>query len=153
MYLYLHVGEGIQANLLCLVLVTWALVASLLNSTYTASLSSRLTLQSLQPTVTDVNKLIKSGQYVGCQEGSFLVGYLKGLGFNESKIKTFRSCYDVDEALTLGSKYGGVSAYYDVLPHIRLFLAEYCGKYMMIGPILRTDGFAFVSIYSLNLES
>ncbi|XP_073136854.1 glutamate receptor 2.8-like [Henckelia pumila] len=136
-------GEGFQANLLCLVLVTWALVASLLNSTYTASLSSRLTLQSLQPTVTDVNELIKSGQYVGCQEGSFLVSYLKGLGFNESKIKTFGSADDVDEALTLGSKYGGVSAYYDVLPHIRLFLAEYCGKYMTMGPIHRTDGFAF----------
>ncbi|XP_073064123.1 glutamate receptor 2.2-like [Primulina eburnea] len=136
-------GEGIQANLLCLVLVTWAVVASLLNSTYTASLSSRLTLQRLQPTVTDVNELIKSGQHVGCQEGSFLVGYLKGLGFNESKIKTFSSIEYVDEALTLGSKYGGVSAYYDVMPHIRLFLTEYCGKYMMIGPIHRTDGFAF----------
>ncbi|KAL0425948.1 UNVERIFIED_CONTAM: Glutamate receptor 2.8 [Sesamum radiatum] len=107
-------GEGIQGSLLCLVLVTWAFVASLLNSTYTASLSSRLTVQRLQPTITDVKQLIKNGNYVGCQE-----------------------------ALTLGSENGGISAYYDVLPHIRMILSQYCGKYMIIGPTYRTDGFAF----------
>ncbi|KZV41622.1 glutamate receptor 2.8-like [Dorcoceras hygrometricum] len=137
-------GEGFQSNLLCLVLVTWALVASLLNSTYTASLSSRLTLQRLQPSIMDVTKLIRNGKNVGCQEGSFLVDYLKWLGFDESKIKTFMSADAVDEALTLGSEYGGISAFYDVLPHIRYFLVEYCQKYMMMGPIHRTDGFAFV---------
>ncbi|KAK4418688.1 Glutamate receptor 2.8 [Sesamum alatum] len=108
-------GEGIQASLLCLVLVTWAFVASLLNSTYTASLSSRLTVQRLQPTVTDVKQLIKNGDYVGCQE-----------------------------ALMLGSENGGISAYYDVLPHIRMILSQYCGRYMIVGPTYRTGGFAFV---------
>ncbi|KAK4381182.1 Glutamate receptor 2.8 [Sesamum angolense] len=140
---YMVKGEGIQGSLLCLVLVTWAFVASLLNSTYTASLSSRLTVQRLQPTITDVKQLIKNGNYVGCQEGSFLVSFLIKLGFNESKIKTYKSAEDCNEALMLGSENGGISAYYDVLPHIRMILSQYCGKYMIIGPTYRTDGFAF----------
>ncbi|KAI3444603.1 hypothetical protein Pfo_001268 [Paulownia fortunei] len=136
-------GEGIEGSLICLVLVTWAFVASLLNSTYTASLSSRLTVQRLQPTVTDVTQLIKNGDYVGCQEGSFLVNFLIKLGFEESKIRTYKSTEDCNEALMLGSKNGGISAYYDVLPHIKMLLSQYCGKYMMVGPTYRTDGFAF----------
>ncbi|PIN22004.1 Glutamate-gated kainate-type ion channel receptor subunit GluR5 [Handroanthus impetiginosus] len=136
-------GEGIRGSLLCLVLVSWASVANLLNSTYTASLSSRLTVQKLQPTVTDVVQLITNGDYVGCQQGSFLVGFLKNLGFKESRIRTYNSSEDCDKALMLGSKNGGISAYYDVLPHIRILLSRYCGKYMMVGPTYRTDGFAF----------
>ncbi|KAI3449163.1 hypothetical protein Pfo_005828 [Paulownia fortunei] len=116
-------GEGIEANLLCLILVAWAFVASLLNSTYTASLSTRLTLARLQPTVTDVTQLIKNGEY-----------FLIKLGFDESKIRTYKSADDCDEALSLGSKNGGISAYYDVLPHIRLLLSQYCGKYRMAFP-------------------
>lgn len=95
--------------------------------------------------MTDVTQLIKYGGYVGTQEGSFLVNFLISLGFDESKIKTFKSDEDSDEALTKGDKNGGISAYYDVMPHIRLFMSQYCGKYKMVGPIYRTAGFAFVS--------
>ncbi|KAL2478805.1 glutamate receptor 2.6 [Forsythia ovata] len=140
---YIFTGQGIEGNLICLVLVTWAFVASLLISTYTASLSSRLTVQRLQPAVTDVMKLIRSGDYIGCQEGSFLIDFLKGLGFEESKIKTYKSTDDCDEALTKGSSNGGISAYFDVLPHINILLTEFCGKYMIVGPTYRTGGFAF----------
>lgn len=148
----MHVGEGFEGSLLCLVLVTWAFVASLLNSTYTASLSSRLTVQRLQPTVTDVKQLIKNGDYVGCQEGSFLVSYLKNLGFQESKIRTYNSTENCNEALMKGSKSGGISAYYDVLPHITMILSQYCGKYKKGGPTYRTDGFAFVSIFPFKIH-
>ncbi|KAL2461616.1 Glutamate receptor 2.8 [Abeliophyllum distichum] len=136
-------GQGIEGNLICLVLVTWAFVASLLISTYTASLSSRLTVQRLQPAVTDVMKLIRSGDYIGCQEGSFLIDFLKRLGFEESKIRTYKSTDGCDEALTKGSSNGGISAYFDVLPHINILLTEFCGKYMIVGPTYRTGGFAF----------
>uniref|UniRef100_A0A2N9G0Q9 Ionotropic glutamate receptor C-terminal domain-containing protein n=1 Tax=Fagus sylvatica TaxID=28930 RepID=A0A2N9G0Q9_FAGSY len=46
-------------------------------------------LQQLQPTVTDVNQLIKSGEYVGYLQGSFVLGILKGMGFDETKLKAF----------------------------------------------------------------
>lgn len=143
-YFPLFPGQGIQGTLICLILVGWASVAFLLMSTYTASLSSRLTAQRLQPTVADVKELIKGGDYVGCQQGSFLVDFLKGLGFEGSKIRTYKCTEDCHEALSKGSSNGGISAYFDVLPHIKLFLSQYCGKYAVAGPTHRTDGFGFV---------
>ncbi|CAI9769540.1 unnamed protein product [Fraxinus pennsylvanica] len=136
-------GQGIEGALICLILVGWAFVASLLTSTYTASLSSRLTFQRLQPAVTDMKELIRSGDYVGCQQGSFLVDFLNGLGFEESKIRTYKSAHDCDEALSMGSSNGGISAYFDVMPHISALLFEFCKKYKILGPTYRTDGFAF----------
>ncbi|KAF5954595.1 hypothetical protein HYC85_007451 [Camellia sinensis] len=47
---------------------------------YTASLSSRLTVQKLRPTVTGVNELIKNGDYVGYRSGSFIADILKDMG-------------------------------------------------------------------------
>ncbi|KAG8391770.1 hypothetical protein BUALT_Bualt01G0221500 [Buddleja alternifolia] len=136
-------GGGIDGNLLCLVLVTWAFVANLLNSTYTASLSSRLTAQRLLPTFTDVTTLIKRREYVGCQEGSFLKDFLIKLKFDENNIRTYNSSEDCYEALERGSKDGGISAYYDVLPHIKMLVSQSCGQYKVAGPTYRTDGFAF----------
>jgi len=91
-----------------------------------------------------VKELIKGGDYVGCQQGSFLVDFLKGLGFEGSKIRTYKCTEDCHEALSKGSSNGGISAYFDVLPHIKLFLSQYCGKYAVAGPTHRTDGFGFV---------
>lgn len=91
--------------------------------------------------------LIKNGNYVGHQEGSFIADLLKGLGFEESKLKPYKFADECSEALTKGSKNGGISAFFDVAPHTKLFLSKYCNKYMTVGPTYRTDGFAFVSIF------
>ncbi|XP_075519189.1 glutamate receptor 2.8-like [Primulina tabacum] len=136
-------GQGLDANLLCLILVAWSSVACLLNSTLTASLSSTLVVQSLRPTVPDVNQLMEKGYHVGCQEGSFLFGFLKNLGFLESNIRNYSSIEACEANLTLGSENGSISAYCDVVPHIRLLLSKTCGKYMTIEPTYRTEGFAF----------
>lgn len=130
--------------------MSWAFVANLLNSTYTASLSSRLTIARLLPTVTDVNQLKANGDYVGYQDGSFLENYLVSKGFDRSKIKNYTTVDGCKEALTQGNKDNSISAYCDVLPHIRAILKDSCGKYKMIDPINRTDGFAFVTTCSLS---
>lgn len=57
-----------------------------LTSSYTASLTSMLTVQQLQPTVTDVHELLKSGECVGYQRGSYVKGLLEELGFDRLKI-------------------------------------------------------------------
>lgn len=93
--------------------MVWMFAILILNSTYTASLSSRLTVQRLQPAITDVSELIKSRDVVGCQEGSFIVDFLIKKGFDKSRIRIFTSPYDCDEALSIGRKSGGISAYYD----------------------------------------
>nr|GMC77374.1 glutamate receptor 2.8-like [Ipomoea batatas] len=143
--------ERIMSNLARLVVVVWMFVVLILNSTYTASLSSRLTVQRLKPAIKDVNQLIKNGDFVGCPEGSFITDLLKEKGFEESKIKTYKTPEDFNNALSNGSSNGGISAYFDGAPYTKLFLSKYCGKYT-IGPTYRTDGFAFVSIFSYTLS-
>nr|GLL39510.1 glutamate receptor 2.8-like isoform X1 [Ipomoea trifida] len=135
--------ERIVSNFARLVVVVWMFVVLILNSTYTASLSSRLTVQRLKPAIKDANELIKNGDFVGCPEGSFIPDLLKEKGFQETKIKKYKYPEDFHNALSNGSNNGGISAYFDGAPNIKIFLSKYCGKYT-IGPSYRTDGFAFV---------
>ena len=104
-----------------------------------------LTVQQLQPTVTDVNELIKNGEYVGYQEGSFVPGLLKQMKFNESKLKIYASLEECDDLLTKGSGNGGIAAAFDEIPYMKLFLSKHCSKYTMVAPTYKTDGFGFVS--------
>lgn len=136
--------ERIVSNLARLVVVVWMFVVLILNSTYTASLSSRLTVQRLRPDIADVKELIRKGHSVGCYQGSFVCDILRGVGFEDSKIKMYRFPEDYEEALSIGSKSGNISAFFDVLPYSKLFLAKYCDKYTIVGPTYRTEGFAFV---------
>ncbi|KAL2539079.1 Glutamate receptor 2.2 [Abeliophyllum distichum] len=136
--------ERIMSNLARLVVVVWMFVVLILSSTYTASLSARLTVQRLQPAVTDVNELIKNEDYVGCRNGSFVIHLLKDLGFKESNIRSCNHPEDCDEALAKGSKNGGISALFSVMPYAKLFLAKYCDKYTTVGPTHRSEGYAYV---------
>ncbi|KAK1352725.1 Glutamate receptor [Heracleum sosnowskyi] len=136
--------EKIMSNFARLVVVVWIFVVLILSSTYTASLSSRLTVQRLRPSYTDVEELIKNGKSVGYQEGSFIASLLKGLGFEESKMKSYGVADECSEALTKGSKEGGISAFFDVTPYSKIFVSKYCNKFMEVGPTYQTDGFAFV---------
>ncbi|KAG8380242.1 hypothetical protein BUALT_Bualt07G0172900 [Buddleja alternifolia] len=136
--------ERIVTNLARLVVIVWMFVVLLLNSTYTVSLSARLTVQRLQPAVTDVNELIRKGEYVGCHKGSFIYDLLQELGFDKSKIRTYKYPEEVDEALSKGSAKGGISALFSVTPYTKLFLSKYCDKYTTVGPTYPTEGFAFV---------
>ncbi|XP_058068556.1 glutamate receptor 2.7-like [Magnolia sinica] len=135
--------ERVISNLSRFVVIIWVFVVLILTSSYTASLTSMLTVQQLQPTITDVKDLIKNGDYVGYQEGSFVLGLLKRLNFDESKLRVYYSPEDYAEALSKGSGNGGVAAIFDEIPYILLFLGRYCGLYTMVGPTYKTDGFGF----------
>ncbi|KAK1293453.1 Glutamate receptor 2.8 [Acorus calamus] len=136
--------ERLESNLSKFAVFTWVFVVFVLNSNYTASVTSMLTAQQLQPTVTDAADLLKHGDFVGYQEGSFVLELLKGLGFNKAKIKSYRTPDEYAEALSRGSHNGGVAAIFDEIPYLRFFLRKYCDEYTMIGPTYRTDGFGFV---------
>ena len=120
-------------------------VVLVLSSSYTASLASMLTVQQLQPAITDIHDLIKEGEYVGYQNGSFVTGLLRNMNFDTSKFRSYQTLEEYDVALSKGSRNGGVAAIVDELPYIRMFLSKYCRKYTMIGPIYQTSGFGFVS--------
>ncbi|XP_073137095.1 glutamate receptor 2.2-like [Henckelia pumila] len=124
------------------VVVVWMFVVLILSSTYTASLSARLTVQRLSPSVTDANELIRTGVYVGCQSGSFLVEYLEHLGFDKSKIRTYKKPELCAEALSKGSENGGIAALFSTRPYTNLFLSKYGDKYTTVGQTYPTDGYA-----------
>ncbi|EYU45932.1 hypothetical protein MIMGU_mgv1a023751mg [Erythranthe guttata] len=136
--------ERIVSNLARLVVVVWMFVVLILSSTYTASLSARLTVQRLQPAVTDVLQLTRKGDFVGCHKGSFIFDLLQDLGFDKSKIKLYELPVEVHEALSEGSEKGGISAFFSVRAYTKLFLSNYCNKYTTVGPTYPTEGFAFV---------
>ncbi|KAG5225122.1 glutamate receptor [Salix suchowensis] len=136
--------ERVVSNWSRAVVIIWCFVVLILTQSYTASLASLLTVQQLQPTVTDVHELIKKGEYVGYQEGSFVPGILLDLGFDKSKLIVYNSTEQCNDLLSKGSVNGGIAAAFDEVPYMRLFLSKYCSKYAMIDPTFKTDGFGFV---------
>ncbi|KAJ3695387.1 hypothetical protein LUZ60_000764 [Juncus effusus] len=136
--------EKLESNLSRFTVIIWVFVVLILTSSYTASLTSMLTVQQLTPTVTDVNQLIKQGDHVGYQDGSFVNGLLIKLGFDEKKLKNYSTPDEYADALSKGSANGGVAAIFDEIPYLKVFLSQYCDKYIMTGPTYKTDGFGFV---------
>ncbi|XP_050126578.1 glutamate receptor 2.8-like [Malus sylvestris] len=136
--------ERVVSNLGRFLMVIWVFVVLVLTQSYTANLASLLTVEQLRPTVTDIKDLLKNGDNVGYMKNSFVYELLKQVGFGESKLKAMKSMEDCAEALSKGSKSGGITAFVNETPNMKLFLAQHCSKCTMIGPIFRTDGFAFV---------
>ncbi|KAG5601874.1 hypothetical protein H5410_033244 [Solanum commersonii] len=139
--------ERVTSNFTRFVLIVWVFVVLVLTSSYTASLTSMLTAQKIQPTITDLNDLIKRGEYVGYQKGSFVRGVLKSMKFDSTKFRSYSTLEEYNDALSRGSKNGGVGAIVDELPYLRLFLNKYCRKYIMVGPTYKTAGFGFTTYY------
>jgi ionotropic glutamate receptor len=118
-------------------------VVLILTQSYAASLTSMLTVQRLQPTFVDVEEIKTRGYFVGYQKDSFVKDLLtKQLNFHESKLKAYITPEEYDEALSTER----VAAIFDEIPYIKLFLANRCSKYTMVGPTYKTDGFGFVSL-------
>ncbi|KAJ8758795.1 hypothetical protein K2173_000516 [Erythroxylum novogranatense] len=131
------------SNLSRFVIVIWCFVVLILTQSYTASLASLLTVQKLQPTVTDVKELIKSSAYIGYPQGSFVLGLVKHLGFDESKLLAFDSLEKLNTLFTKGSGNGGIVAAFAIVPYSKLFLSKHCSKYTTVEPTFKTDGFGF----------
>uniref|UniRef100_A0A2P2MPZ9 Uncharacterized protein MANES_16G133600 n=1 Tax=Rhizophora mucronata TaxID=61149 RepID=A0A2P2MPZ9_RHIMU len=138
-------GERLVSNLARFVIVIWCFVVLILTQSYTASLTSLLTVQQLLPTVTDVNSLIKNREFVGYAEGSFVFGLLKGLGFDESRLISYNSIEDCNQLFDKGSGNGGIAAAFDEVAPIKLLLAQYCSKYTTVKPTFKLAGWGFVS--------
>ncbi|XVE71771.1 hypothetical protein DITRI_Ditri10aG0178600 [Diplodiscus trichospermus] len=125
-----------------LVLVIWIFLAFVLMQSYTANLSSILTVNQLQPTIPTIRQLKKF--YVGYQDGSHVKDFLiNQLGFNESMLLPYVTVDDYEEALYKGSDNRGVAAIFDDIPNIKIFLNKYSTGYMMVGPNYKTDGYGF----------
>ncbi|XP_028950875.1 glutamate receptor 2.8-like [Malus domestica] len=136
--------ELVLSNLARFVVIVWYFVVLILTQSYTASLTSILTVQQLQPTVTDINTLIKNGDKVGYRRNSFVYGILKQVGFQDDKLRAYYSREELDKLLRDGNENGGISAAFDETPYMKLFVSTYCSKYTIVEQTFKTDGFAFV---------
>ncbi|KAK1263793.1 Glutamate receptor 2.7 [Acorus gramineus] len=134
--------EALMSNLSKIVVIVWVFVVLVLTTSYTASLSSMLTIQQLQPTVSDVTQLVKNRDYVGYQSGSYVVRLLKQMNFDESRLISF----DSDEGYAEAISNGKITAMVDENAYLKVFLHQYCSDkyYSMIGPIANSEGFGFV---------
>jgi len=114
---------------------------------YTASLSSLLTADRLQPSVKDLNQLLKAGDSVGYQKGSFVLSLLRHRNFPAENLTAYSSADEYAKALRNGSKNGGVSAIVDEVPYLKAFLTDpkYKEEFEIQDQIFRTPGFGFVS--------
>lgn len=109
---------------------------------YTANLSAMFTVNQLD--------FRYSGDYnIGYQEGSYVRDFLiTRLHFSESKLKQYSTIEQYHDAMTKGSKNGGIDAIVDEIPYMKLLLSRYDSKYKILGERYRTDGFGFVSSLS-----
>lgn len=117
-----------MSNLARFVVIIWIFVVLILTSSYTASLASMLTVQQMQPTIRDINELLKKGENVGYQKGSFVLALLKQLNFDESKLKAYTSPEECDEVFSKGTANGGIAAAFDEIPYMKLLLSRYCSN-------------------------
>ncbi|KAK4277270.1 hypothetical protein QN277_015288 [Acacia crassicarpa] len=137
--------EKVVSNLGRFVVIIWVFVVLILVQSYTASLTALLTVDQLNPTVTDVNLLIKNGMNVGYKQGSFVLEILKEMGFLDYQLKTYKSPEECNELFERGNANGGIAAAFDELPYVvKVFLQSYCSKYAMLEPTFKTGGFGFV---------
>ncbi|KAJ0031594.1 hypothetical protein Pint_12582 [Pistacia integerrima] len=135
--------ERVISNLGRFVVIVWCFVVLILTQSYTASLTSLLTVQRLQPTVSDVTELIKRGENVGFQQGSFVAGILKDLGFNEKNLLVYDSVEEWDALFQKGTTNGGIADAFDEVAYLKLFMGRHCSKYTMVEPTFKTAGFGF----------
>ncbi|CAK8568521.1 unnamed protein product [Lathyrus sativus] len=138
--------EKVVSNLSRFVVVVWVFVVLILVQSYTASLTSLLTVQQLSPAITDVNQLLKGKMNVGYLKGSLVYGILKRLQFQDSQLIPYQSAEECNELFIKGSANGGIDAAFDEVPYVKQFLGTYsCSnfKYVMIEPRVKTGGFGF----------
>ena len=141
-------GEKVKSTLGRAVLIIWLFVVLIITSSYTASLTSILTVEKLSPTFHSFAGLIESNDPIGYQGGSFVEDYLLQLNIAKERLVPLGPLSSYANALRKGPQNGGVSAIVDELPYLQLLLASECG-FTMIGQEFTKGGWGFVSIIHL----
>ncbi|KAI7728046.1 hypothetical protein M8C21_015001, partial [Ambrosia artemisiifolia] len=132
--------EKLVSNLSRCVMFVWLIVVLVLISSYTATLTSLLTVEQFE--------IASKKGTVGFHGGSFFGGVtVDNTNFTASakQQKPYYSYQDYADALTKGGKHGGADAIVDEVPYIKMFLGKYSnGDYDMVSSEPVTSGFAFI---------
>ncbi|KAK1274493.1 Glutamate receptor 3.3 [Acorus gramineus] len=136
--------EKTKSTLGRLLLILWLFVVLIIQSSYTASLTSILTVQQLSSPIKGIDSLMSSHEPIGYQVGSFAENYLNEvLGIPKSRLKPLGSPEEYVHALELGPENGGVAAVVDEQPYIELFLSTQC-NFAIRGQEFTKSGWGFV---------
>ncbi|KAL8131211.1 glutamate receptor 3.4-like isoform X3 [Apium graveolens] len=127
-----------------LVLILWLFVVLIINSSYTASLTSILTVQQLSSQIEGIDSLVSINVPIGVQDGSFALNYLiDELQIAPSRIKIMKTQDNYVDELRKGPKGGGVAAIVDELPYIQLFLSNVNCEFKIVGQEFTRSGWGF----------
>ncbi|KAJ0795904.1 putative periplasmic binding protein-like I [Helianthus annuus] len=133
---YAH-RQKLKSNLSRFVVTVWLFVVLVLVSSYTAALSSLLTVEQIQ--------LASKGGSVGYQHDYPLHGVIvRNVNFFDTRLKSYHTIEELADALSKGSKKGGVDAVIEEIPYIKEFLAQYPFGYSVVVSEDVTNGFGFV---------
>ncbi|XP_048556900.1 glutamate receptor 3.5-like [Triticum urartu] len=134
--------ENTVSSLGRFVLIIWLFVVLIINSSYTASLTSILTVQQLSTGIQGLDGLLASADPIGYQVGSFAKSYMmQELNVPESRLKEL-AIDDYAASLQLGPRNGGVAAIVDELPYVDLFLSTNC-QFKTVGQEFTKSGWGF----------
>ncbi|KAK4791887.1 hypothetical protein SAY86_022322 [Trapa natans] len=126
-----------------MVMVLWLFLLMVITSSYTASLTSILTIQKLSSPITGIDSLIASNWPIGYQVGSFAYSYLAdSLFIARSRLVSLGSPEEYERALKLGPIKGGVAAIVDELPYVDLFLSKQT-EFGIVGQAFSRGGWGF----------
>ena len=133
-----------------MVIAVWLFLVFVLTASYTANLSSMLTIQRMEPSITSIELLKRNNLTVGYDKGTFVGNYLKEeLNFNSTNIKEI----DSEEKYITEFESKGISAAFLEAPYAKVFLHRYCKGYIADTShtaTYRFGGFGFVSNIFLN---
>ncbi|KAJ6400050.1 hypothetical protein OIU84_015661 [Salix udensis] len=119
---YAH-GQSLRNSLSRVVVAPWLFVILIVTACFTADLSSRMTVSRLEPSILDIDTLLKTNASVGCNVNSFVGHYLTNvLHFKPENIRKFDSENDYLEAFETGY----IKAAFLVEPHAKVFLGKHC---------------------------
>ncbi|KAK6121239.1 hypothetical protein DH2020_045013 [Rehmannia glutinosa] len=131
--------ENTTSTLGRMVLIIWLFVVLIITSSYTASLTSILTVQQLAPSIRGIDSLITSNDRIGFQVGSFAENYLSNeLNIAKSRLVPLGSPEEYADALERGR----VAAVVDERPYVDLFLSDYC-MFQVVGREFTKSGWGF----------
>ncbi|KAH6799323.1 glutamate receptor 3.3 [Perilla frutescens var. frutescens] len=125
------------------ILPVWLFAIFIIKSSYTASLTSILTVQQLSSPIKGIQTLMEGDDPIGYQQGSFARDYLvEQLGIKEARLLPLNMPEDYARALDRGPARGGVVAVVDERVYAELFLSTRC-EFTIVGREFTKNGWGF----------
>nr|XP_043631221.1 glutamate receptor 3.6-like [Erigeron canadensis] len=135
--------QEMRSTLGQIVLIIWLFMVLIISNSYTASLTSILTVEKLYSPIEGIDSLISSKVPIGYQQNSFVRDYLvKELKISETRLVPLNLPEDYEKALLDGPGNGGVAAVVDERPYIELFLSTRC-EFSIVGQEFTKNGWGF----------